>query len=101
MLLSWLGDRAAVTGGHQRFDIRHRADAQIHASVPGFSSADAVPVSIVQQPDLIGLASNWLSQINIGANRTLGAIELMHIWWDDFRVWPADPGMAFPAPEVF
>jgi len=143
MLISWLGDRAAVTSGHELFDVRHREDTQIHASVPGFSSADAVPLSIVQRTDLIGLAdgnwheirvhqqligdnealfqleidgvvthnyrtrttsglgSNWISQINLGANRNLGAVELMHIWWDDFRVWPADPGMAFPAPDVF
>jgi hypothetical protein len=53
-----------------------------------------------------GLANNSLSRINIGANRNLGATELMHVWWDDVRVWTDQTGspsggFGFPTPTSY
>jgi len=144
-VLTWLGDRKAVTG-HQRFDLKlGQGGGNIHASGPGWPSRDVVPVAVVQQPgarslfdgqwhrvemhqalvgdnEMIvqiridgqlthnyrshtttGLMNNWLRQVNIGANRNLGATSLMHVWWDDFQVWVGsnDPGFGFPAPTRY
>jgi hypothetical protein len=46
----------------------------------------------------IGLAGNSIDYLSIGANRNLGATELMQLWWDDIKVWTADPGHMTFAP---
>jgi hypothetical protein len=49
-----------------------------------------------------GLSGNWIKEIVVGANRNLGATSLMHIWWDDIKVWTSDPGnMTWPALDVY
>ena len=36
---------------------------------------------------LAGLSSKSFTKLKLGANRNLGATELMHVWWDDVRAW--------------
>ncbi|MDH3735060.1 MAG: Ig-like domain-containing protein [Gemmatimonadota bacterium] len=50
-----------------------------------------------------GLISRWLTRINIGANRNLGATQLMRIWWDDLEIFVGDDpgGFDFPNPTVY
>lgn len=46
-----------------------------------------------------GLFSVWLSRINLGSNRNLGATSLMRVWWDDVEVYVGDDPGGFDFPE--
>jgi len=50
-----------------------------------------------------GLSSRTMTKIRIGANRNLGAVQLMNVWWDDFQIWVGNtnPGFGFPSPTSY
>ena len=66
------------------------------------AKVDGNVVNNIQTDTTTGLSSRDIQDVRFGANRNLGATELMHIWWDDIKIFTSDPGdMSFPSPSIW
>lgn len=80
------------------FAIRPNGNALVQARIDGIVSHN-YETSHSQS----GLSSRSITKVRIGSNRNLGAVQMMHVWWDDFQVWVgSNPGgFSFGSPTSY